>query len=81
MIKPYCVVCDKYGKLKNPKISNIFNKMLRLSIVCSNCGNEFKIIFKEGESVKIWKVLDLITNINGYQKIYNHDWRKHKSRI
>ena len=38
--------------------------------------------FKEEELIKILnKILGLITNIEEYQKIYNHDWRKHKSRI
>ena len=35
---------------------------------------------KEEGSIKILKVLGLITNIDEYQKIYNHASRKHKSR-
>ena len=42
MIKIYCIVCDKYRKLKNPKISYIFIKTLGLSIVCSKCDYEYK---------------------------------------
>ena len=38
-------------------------------------------IFKEEESIEILKILGLITNIEEYQKIYNHDSRKHKSKI
>ena len=30
-------------------------------------------IFKEEESIEILKILGLITNIEEYQKIYNHD--------
>ena len=38
--------------------------------------------FKEEELIKILnKILSLITNVEEYQKIYNHNWRKHKSRI
>ena len=45
MIKIYCNVCDKYRKLKNPKMSYIFEETLGLSIVCSTCGYEYKKIF------------------------------------
>ena len=38
-------------------------------------------MFNEEDSIKILKILGLITNIEDYQKIYNHAWRKHKSRI
>ena len=40
-----------------------------------------KKIFKEEKSIEILKILGLINNIAEYQKIYNHAWRKHKSRI
>ena len=51
----------------------IFKKTLTLSIVCSNCGNEYKKIFKEEEeSIEISKSIGLINNIKVYQKIYNH---------
>ena len=43
-----------------------------ISIVYSKCGHEYKIIFKEEESVEILKIPGLINNIKGYQKIYNH---------
>ena len=42
----------------------------------SKCGHEYEKIFKEDESIDILK----ITNIQEYQKIYNHVWRKHKLR-
>ena len=35
----------------------------------------------EEETVEILKILGLITNMEKYQKIYNHVCRKHKSRI
>ena len=38
-------------------------------------------IFKEEESIEILKILGLLTNVEEYQKIYGHIWRKHKSRI
>ena len=80
-MKFYCNVCNKYRKFENPKISNVFQKTLDLSIVYSKCGLEYKEIFKEEWSNEMSKVLDLITNIEKYQKIYNHICRKHKSRI
>ena len=42
---------------------------------------EYENIFKEEESVEILKILGLITNIEEYQKIYNHVSRKHKSIV
>ena len=39
-----------------------------------------KKIFKEEDSVKILKILGLITNIEEYLKLYIHVWRKHESR-
>ena len=36
----YCVICGKYRKFKNPKISYIFKETLVLSIICSKCENE-----------------------------------------
>ena len=74
-------VCKKYREFKNPKISYIFRKSLDLSIVYDQCGHEYKKIFKEEESIEMLKSLSLITSIEIYQKIYNHIWRKHKSRI
>ena len=33
MKKICCIICGKYRKFKNPKISSIFNKSLVLSII------------------------------------------------
>ena len=63
MTKIHCVICDKYRKFKNPKISYNFAKTLVLSIICSKCENEDEKIFKEEESIEILKVLSLIKNI------------------
>ena len=71
-MKIYCSVCNKYRKSKNPKISHIFEKTLDLSIVYSKCGHGHKTIIKEEESIEILKILGLNTNIEEYQKIYNH---------
>ena len=40
MKEVFCIVCGKYEKIKNPKKSYIFDKVL--SIVCRKCGNEDK---------------------------------------
>ena len=56
-------------------------KTLLLSSICNNYGIEDEQIFMEEESIKILKIHGLITNIEQYQKICNHAWRKHKPRI
>ena len=63
MKKLYCIICDKWTKLKNPKISYIFEKTLVLSIICSKCGNEDEKIFNKEESIEILNLLGLIKNI------------------
>ena len=63
----YWNVCNKYRKFRKIKISHIFY--------------EYGKIFKEEESIEILKVLGLINDIEEYQRIYNHAWRKHISRI
>ena len=80
-MKIYGNVCKKYREFKNPKISYIFRESLDLSIVYDQCGHDYKKILKEEESIEILKSPGLITNIEMYQKMYNHIWRKYKSRI
>ena len=59
-----------------------YHMFLNLSIVYSKCGHEYEKIFKEEEeSIEILKILGLINNTEEYQKIYNHAWRRYKSRI
>ena len=48
---------DKYIKFVDYKISNIFDKMLANSIICSNCDNNNGRLFKEGEI--IWQELEI----------------------
>ena len=38
--KLYCVICDKYRKFQEPKISYILEKTLVLSIIFSKCKTE-----------------------------------------
>ena len=38
-MKIFCTLCDKYRKMKHPKISVIKKKTLSLYIVCSKGGN------------------------------------------
>ena len=49
MQKLYYVNCCKYRKIKNPKISSIFEKTLVFSIICSKCENEGDQIFEQDE--------------------------------
>ena len=46
MKKFYCIICGKYRKFKNDKRSNIFEKALAFSIICSKCKNEHIKVFK-----------------------------------
>ena len=63
MKKLYCVICGKNRKFEKPKISNILEKTLVLSIICSKCKTEDEKIFKEEEKIEILKTLGLIENI------------------
>ena len=63
MNKLYCVICGKYRKFEKPKISNILEKTLVPSIICSKCKNENEKKFKQEESIEILKTLGLIENM------------------
>ena len=52
MKKMYCIVCGRYRKFNNPKVSYIFKKALVLSIICSKCGSKKERTFKEEESIE-----------------------------
>ena len=67
----YCNVCNKYRKFNKTKILYTFKKTLSLSIVYSKCGHEYEKLFKK-KSIEILKILGLITNIEEYNRIYNH---------
>ena len=62
----------KYKQFKKPNISCICYKMLLLSSVDNKCRSEDKQLFMKEESIEILKIHCLITNIERYQKIYNH---------
>ena len=51
----YCIIY-KYGKFR--KI-NYFKKRLSLSTVYSNCGHEYKKIFKEEDSIEIPRLIKI----------------------
>ena len=52
MKKLYSVICGKYTRFKNPKISYIFEKPLVFSMICSKFKNEDEKIFKEEKSIE-----------------------------
>ena len=52
MKKLYCVICGKYKKFENPKISYIFKKTLALSIICCKCKNEDEKYFKKQNQLR-----------------------------
>ena len=58
-IKRSVVLSVENRKIKNPKISYLFYKIV-ISIICSKCICKRKRIFKKEESVNILKVIGLI---------------------
>ena len=58
-------VINKYRKLKNPKISYIFDKTIVPSIICKTCGKNNEKIFKE--SIQTLKIIGLIKGMEEYQ--------------
>ena len=64
MKKLCCVKCNKYRKLKNPRISYIFDETLSLSTICDKCSSYDEKIFKEEESIEILRILSLINNMS-----------------
>ena len=66
-----CVICSKYRKIEKPKMPYLIKKKKKIFpyIFCSKYKNEEQKIFREEESIEILKILDLINNIEKYQKI------------
>ena len=56
-------ICSKYRKSVTPKISHFLKKILVHSIICSTCKIEDEKLFKEVDSIEIFKVLGLIENL------------------
>ena len=73
----FVITIENLKTLKN-HILYILYITLGLSFVHSKCDKEYKKIFREEESIQILEILGLITYIEEYQIIYNHDWRKHR---
>ena len=57
MKKIYRIKYNKYRKLKNRKMSYIYDKALVLFIICDKCGSNNERIFKEEELIEILKFL------------------------
>ena len=64
-----CVVCSKYRKIEKPKMSYLIKKKQQFLLLFAVSKNEEQKIFREEESIEILKILDLINNIEKYQKI------------
>ena len=63
MKKIQSLLCGKYIKFQNTKISYILENTLIISIMCSKCNNKDEKIFKKEELFNILKILGLINNI------------------
>ena len=60
------IICGKYKKFNNPEISQILEKTLFFSIICSKCGSKDEKISKDEESIKILKIISLINNLEKF---------------
>ena len=56
----YCIVCGKYKKIKNPKISYSLEVELVLSIIYIKCSSKEEKILKEEESIKIFEICKIL---------------------
>ena len=79
-LKCIAIFAKNIEKIKKLIYIFIFKKF-SLSIVYRNCGHEYEKIFEKEKLVEILKIRGLIDNIEECQKIFNHVWRKHKSRV
>ena len=52
MKKIYCFICGKNRKLEKPKIPDILEKILILSIICSKCKTEDEKYLKKMNRLK-----------------------------
>ena len=57
MKKLYCIICGKYRKFKNPKISYIFKKILVFPIICSKCKMKMKKLLQKKNQLRYYKFL------------------------
>ena len=80
-MKIYCNICSKLRKSEKPIPPHVLKKTLNISNIYSRCGHEYEKKIKEEESVEMLEILGLIINTEEYQKIHNHVWGKHKSRV
>ena len=62
--KIYCPEFNMYRQFVDPKISYISNKTLIFTVICNIYGNNNHAMFKEGDTIVIFKILGLINNIN-----------------
>ena len=72
----YCNTCNEYRTSEKTKMSYIFWKTVSLFIVYSNCSHEYEKIFKEEEWTETLTIIVLTNDIEQYQKVYNHVWKK-----
>ena len=59
----YCIICGRYRKFENPKLSYLLEQIWILSIICSKRKNVDEKLFKEQKINEILKILGLIENI------------------
>ena len=57
MKKIYCLICGKYRKFKNPKISKMSKKTLVLSVISRKCKMKMKKYLKKKNQLRYQKSL------------------------
>ena len=53
MKESYCFICGKYRKFEKPKLSQLSEKTLVRSIICTKCKNEDKKNLKKKIQLKL----------------------------
>ena len=70
MMKIYCLVYDKYRKLKNPKVLHVpKKKKLGFPIVCSKCDHKYSIPIGIPSSVVGLRICVISAGIKKYKSI------------
>ena len=81
MIKIYCLVYDKYRKLKNPKVLYVPKKKLGFPIVCSKCDHKYSIPIGIPSSVVGLRICVISAGIKKYKSINHKKKKKHDKRV
>ena len=63
-MKPYCIVCKKDTKNKNPKVFKTKNKRIMLKSICSECNNKKSRFISKNEGSGLLSSLGIKTPLS-----------------